>query len=119
LREKIASSKLKDFDYNVCTMLDFMQNGYDDIVAQGVTMDTYTTSVFDSLLSGSDVNFNSWTITQQNRYYEDSSNFKLQNLIAAAKNQYTNLVARSMEETRNYTRCSCNQNSTVRIHQVK
>jgi hypothetical protein len=93
LREKISSAKLKDFQYDVHAMLDSIQASYDEIISQGGSMDTFTTSVFESLLSGSDTIFNTWVTTQQNKYYEDSNSFKIENLFIGAKNQYTNLIA--------------------------
>jgi len=93
LREKISSSRLKDFDYNVISMIDSMQNHFEEILSHGGTMDTYNTAVFDALLSGSDSNFNTWVVTQQNKFYEDSTSFKIEALIMGAKNQYTNLLA--------------------------
>ena len=89
LREKISSAKLKDFNQYVHTMLDSIRASYDEIISQGGSMDTFTTSVFESLLSGSDTIFNTWVTTQQDKYYEDSNSFKIENLFSGAKNQYT------------------------------
>ena len=93
LRAKITGTKLKDFDYDVVSMIDNMQSNYDEIVAQGGSMDTYYTAVFDALLSGGDTTFNSWVIHRQNTYYENSDDFKIDQLFMGAKNQYTNLLA--------------------------
>ena len=57
-------------------MIDNMQSNYDEIVAQGGSMDTYFTAVFDALLSRGDTIFNSWVIHRQNTYYENSDDFK-------------------------------------------
>jgi len=93
LREKISWFELKNFEYNVANMLDAMQGSYDEILSQGGSMDTYITSLFESLLSSSDTVFNTWMTTQQNKYYEDSPQFQVNNLIFGAKHQYNNLVA--------------------------
>lgn len=52
-------------------------------------MDTYTTALFDALLSGSVSNFNTWV----NNFYEDITTFNLDSLIMGAKNQDTNIFA--------------------------
>ena len=93
LRAKITATRLKDFEYDVVSMLDNMQTNYDEILAQGGSMDTYYTAVFDALLSGGDTTFNSWVVHRQNAYYENSDDFNIDNLFMGAKNQYTNLVA--------------------------